>query len=757
MKLKNSLDSLSSLKKLSYSLATLSLFFALSASPKKSQAQEKPKAQTENIKDKYYLQLVSETQREMKLEEERLDLEKFKVSLKKLFDELVLDRFFIKDKKEESFDSYLSGLEQEIPNIKNKTQLLAFVDKTMNLLTSLNQKSVTLNNERITTWPKEVHADAIETHLAMLTSFKNSLNIDKWSATLDVLSNPSVLAMLSKAKSEIQKKEEEYNKQIELNDSLKQDYRDLAQNVYDLEKNNADMENQIQTKNTEISSNADRLNVLNSLDTNIDQEDFQEKLNLQNQINDSNKKIEELEELMEKNKEELVVKTNQLPIREVNIDQNIRKLGILQKQLLDLKDKRYKEISEKFKSESVFVITGQEKIIDLQMAALQKSIERYNFGIDSLTTELSKMNEEIMKSDLEDSGKRVSESGKNVIQQRESNIQLLLKEHVKYSQELEKLYSIYQSVLLQNKNAISRLEDDNPFIITDIESIEQEKSDLEYLIESLQVAINAKDKEKSETKDDNRVIALINELTVLFADLQRAETSLKQTETLLAQRKDFDNKYLQKKDQELWEIQKVESYIENNLSASKHAIWTFVYGYYMQLKKAELENLEIKVSWLEKAVNSKTANIKNKTEERENIARQIDENRKSSKKATEILALEKQLFVKRNSLAADIEWLKRSLQKEESLLEENKQALVELQALQKEFAVLANEELEAYLEFSFNGLQLKDWLKDNKYPTPTKLPMDISDFSTIEKLIKLIKENWLDVTYSIENIKKLYK
>jgi len=41
-------------------------------------------------------------------------------------------------------------------------------------------------------------------------------------------------------------------------------------------------------------------------------------------------------------------------------------------------------------------------------------------------------------------------------------------------------------------------------------------------------------------------------------------------------------------------------------------------------------------------------------------------------------------------------------------LEENKQALVELQALQKEFAVLANEELEAYLEFSFNGLQLKD-------------------------------------------------
>lgn len=368
---------------------------------------------------------------------------------------------------------------------------------------------------------------------------------------MDVLSNPSVLAMLSKAKSEIQKKEEEYNKQIELNDSLKQDYRDLAQNVYDLEKNNADMENQIQTKNTEISSNADRLNVLNSLDTNIDQEDFQEKLNLQNQINDSNKKIEELEELMEKNKEELVVKTNQLPIREVNIDQNIRKLGILQKQLLDLKDKRYKEISEKFKSESVFVITGQEKIIDLQMAALQKSIERYNFGIDSLTTELSKMNEEIMKSDLEDSGKRVSESGKNVIQQRESNIQLLLKEHVKYSQELEKLYSIYQSVLLQNKNAISRLEDDNPFIITDIESIEQEKSDLEYLIESLQVAINAKDKEKSETKDDNRVIALINELTVLFADLQRAETSLKQTETLLAQRKDFDNKYLQKKDQEL--------------------------------------------------------------------------------------------------------------------------------------------------------------------------------------------------------------
>ena len=147
-----------------------------------------------------------------------------------------------------------------------------------------------------------------------------------------------------------------------------------------------------------------------------------------------------------------------------------------------------------------------------------------------------------------------------------------MREHVKYSQELENLYSIYKTVLLQNKEAIIKLEENNPFIKTDISILESEKQEMEHLIESLRVTIDAKDKEKSETKDETRVITLINELTILYSNLQRAETSLKQTESLLEQRKSFDENYFKRKDQEVEHIDKVIVYIDNNILASRHAI-----------------------------------------------------------------------------------------------------------------------------------------------------------------------------------------
>jgi len=92
---------------------------------------------------------------------------------------------------------------------------------------------------------------------------------------------------------------------------------------------------------------------------------------------------------------DLVVKSNQLPVKEVNIDQNIRRLSSVQKSLLDEKDKQYAQISENFKQESMLMITAQDKKIENQMIVLKKSIDKYNSGIDSLTNVLQKINEEI--------------------------------------------------------------------------------------------------------------------------------------------------------------------------------------------------------------------------------------------------------------------------------------------------------------------------------------------------------------------------
>jgi len=128
----------------------------------------------------------------------------------------------------------------------------------------------------------------------------------------------------------------------------------------------------------------------------------------------------------------------------------------------------------------------------------------------------------------------------------------------------------------------------------------------------------------------------------------------------------------------------------------------------MQLKKMEIENLQTKISGVEKSIVSRNSSIESKTNERENIAKEIDLNRKSNARPVEILTKEKQLFAKRNSLASEIEGLKLGLEKDVKSLEEYKLALIELKKLFKEFALLAKEDLDAYLDFSFNGLALKE-------------------------------------------------
>ncbi|MDD3262661.1 MAG: hypothetical protein PHR61_02340 [Candidatus Absconditabacteria bacterium] len=758
MKLRSSLGNVPVSNNFTRLLVTASLFLVLSGFPQKLKAQDKEKPQIENVKDKYFTKLLTETQREMNLEEEKNNLEINKNSTNSILKDFRYETAFIKEKKEETLDLYLDKLLAEISGIESQSKLLSFLDKNINFLTSLKQRTVVIDQEKVSAGEKEIRFDLVDTYIATLTSLKTSLSKNQdQDKLLDLLSKPSIALLLEKAKKIITQKESEYNNQISLNDSLKQDYTQLIQSVYDLEKEITDISIQLQEKNTQLNFSQQKLATFESLGTNINEKDFVEKVDLVNVISGLKKDIEDLKKKLETVNADLVVKSNQIPVKEVDIDQNIRKLSTAQKALLDEKDKQYAQISENFKQESMSMINTQDKKIENQMIVLKKSIDKYNSGIDSLTNVLQKINEEIDNQKTDEEIDNLFGSGEGVIKQREIRIQGLLREHVKYSQELENLYSIYKTVLLQNKEAIIKLEENNPFIKTDISILESEKQEMEHLIESLRVTIDAKDKEKSETKDETRVITLINELTILYSNLQRAETSLKQTESLLEQRKSFDENYFKRKDQEVEQIDKVIVYIDNNILASRHAIGSFVYGYYMQLKKMEIENLQTKISGVEKSIVSRKSSIESKTDERENIAESIELNRKSNARPVEILTKEKQLFAKRNSLASEIEGLKLGLEKDIKSLEEYKLALIELQKLFKEFALLAKEDLDAYLDFSFNGLALKEGLKNNNYPVPKKLPMDISDFASIEKLMNFIKETGLEPAFSMDDIKSLYK
>ncbi len=205
---------------------------------------------------------------------------------------------------------------------------------------------------------------------------------------------------------------------------------------------------------------------------------------------------------------------------------------------------------------------------------------------------------------------------------------------------------------------------------------------------------------------------------------------------------------------EIEQIDKTIEYIDNNVSASRHAIWTFVYWYYMHLKKVEIQNLSIKITNIQKRIdetNIKIDSLKNLEKERRAMIK------KSTWSPYERLQKEKQLLVEINIIVSNVNSFNTALQKDTKLLEEYNLALIELQKTFKEFASIAKEDLDLYCEFSFNWLGLKEWLSNSNYPIPKKLPIDISDFASIEKLINFLKENWLQSAYSMEDIKKIYK
>lgn len=106
----------------------------------------------------------------------------------------------------------------------------------------------------------------MDTYIARLTALKtllsNTKNQDK---SLDLLSNPSIALFLQQAKEAVSKKELEYTDQININDSLKQDYGQLVQNVYDLEKNITTITTELQEKNINLEINEKELKTYEAL------------------------------------------------------------------------------------------------------------------------------------------------------------------------------------------------------------------------------------------------------------------------------------------------------------------------------------------------------------------------------------------------------------------------------------------------------------------------------------------------------------
>lgn len=415
---------------------------------------------------------------------------------------------------------------------------------------------------------------------------------------------------MSEAKASIQEKEQVYNDQIVVNDSLQQDYSKLLQLVYGLESSKINLSSDLQDKETQQENTEKEFATYEALGTNINEDDFQKKVTLMKTNELLKEEISKERDSLENVDSQLVIESNLLPVKQNDISQNASKLTDIQKVLLDEKNKQYLAISARFKQESKAEIDIQDDQIQKQMINLQKTIDLYNTGIDSLTTELQKINEKLSEQFT---------TGESVIKQREFTVQNLLKEYVRYSQELEKLYTMYKSVLSQNKEAISRLEDNNSFIKTDLVSIKSQKKELVQSVESIKVSIAAKEKEKTETKDDKRIIQIINELTVLYNNFHDTEKALKQTDQLLEQRETFETNYMARKNQEIAQIDQVINYIDNNIMATQYAIESFVYGYHMQLRKMEIKNIQIKVDDIQKRIDDNNkALVEKKNEEKTN-------------------------------------------------------------------------------------------------------------------------------------------
>lgn len=749
MKLRSSLSN-SSLKldKLTGLLVAASLLLALSTKPIKADAQEKDNQTSQSIstKDKYFVQLLAEIEKEMKISEEKEKIENNKQIVSKITKDFSNEVCFNKEKKENTLDTYLESLQKEILSIKSDSQISAFVDKMISFLSWLQQKSAVIGQEKVWAGSKELSSELVEIYIAKFTAFKTKIS-KKWlEQSSDLLSSSPIILLLQEAKTSIQSKESQYLNQIELNDSLKQDYTKLTQFIYDLESQVASISTQIQEKKLQAEIAQKEFSTFEDLGTNISEQDFEKKVQLMKDISILEEKDSILSVSLENLNADLVVKSNSIPVKEVNINQNQSKLDDIQKWLLEEKDKQYSKISSRFKQESVAEITTQEQKIEEQMSILKKTIDSYNLGIDSLTTVLQQINQNLPSQ---------SKEWESVISERSVTIQKVLKEYVKYSQELEKLYSMYKSILIQNKEAIIKLEQDNPFIKTDVSSLENEKEEIERVIESLRVNITAKEKEKSETKDDARVIVLINELTTLYTDLDRSDASFKQIQKLLKQRKDFDNNYIQRKDKETLQIDNVVSYLDNNISSAKYAIEAFVYWYNMQIVKKNIENLSVKLNGSKIGFDENNGKLvlkqnEEKEKRQEILNLKIDDKQKLQK--------EKDILVKINTIKWDINSLKTALAKDKKNLDEYKKLDQEQRKLYKDLAVLALDALESYLGYGMNSIELKKSLNNNNYPVSDKQPTDIPSFYTsIETLLKGIEEAGIKAPFTIEKIKQLYK
>lgn len=752
MKLRSSLDShSSSSSKMTGLFVTLALLVALSMNTEECIAQNKDtkevtltkdKDQTLTAKDKYFTQLLLQIQREMRGEDEKKQLQEYKETISSLIKEFKREVMFSKEKKEQSLDTYTETFLSDIGWLQNTTQVPAMIDRIIAFLESLKQRNIVLGQEKIVTWPKEISYDLVDTYIARFTGLKIIFAQKSDKKEENLLWSSEVITFLLQKKAENQTKEESYNNQIIVNDSIQDAYGKLLQLVNTLEFSKINLSSELQEKIVKQELVEKEYESYKALETNETQENFQKKVDLM-QLNETlQQEVQQMTDSLQKSDSQLVVERNRIPVIQNTIMQNHAKLLEIQNELLDLKKQQYAEITERLKQESKKDIEEQETEIQKQMQVLQKTIDSYNSNIDSLTITLQKINENLTEK---------FSGWTTVIKQKDEMIQNLLKEYVRYAQELERLYTMSKAILSKNKEAILKLEESNPFVRIDVNSLDTQKKELENTIWSLKVSISAKEKEKSETKDDRRIIQVIDELSIFKNTLQDSENALEWITQLLAQRQYFEADYLQRKNKEIEQIDQLLTYMDKNIQATQYAIESFVYGYNMQYRKMEIQNVQKKIESLQSRIDKNTKDI-------EDLKNKDAANRKQLKNKLSDQQ-QKDIWVEINLLAARMRPIKEALARDGKSLEAQKKNLADLQKSYIELASLANESLKLYQVSGTESVLLKNQIGDNKYPYPTKSPIDIPGFDqSIDKLLSLIKDAWVVMPESTEKtVKVLFK
>lgn len=200
--------------------------------------------------------------------------------------------------------------------------------------------------------------------------------------------------MLEK-KAENQIKEESYNNQVIVNDSIQDAYMKLLQLVNTLEFSKINLSSELQEKTVKQELVEKEYESYKELETNETQENFQKKVDLMKLNETLQQEVQQMTDSLQKSDSQLVVERNRIPVLQNTIMQNHAKLLDIQNQLLILKNQQYVEITERLKQESKKDIEQQEVEIQKQMQVLQKTIDTYNSDIDSLTITLKKINENL--------------------------------------------------------------------------------------------------------------------------------------------------------------------------------------------------------------------------------------------------------------------------------------------------------------------------------------------------------------------------